>query len=291
MQIFGGSDADFGLGIAISGTTLYVTGDFYSKGAGIGGKGRASSSGGDDAFVLALNATTGSAVGWFGINGVQTFGGTGYDWATGIAVFGPTLYAAGTFQSTNAGIGSVGDFDSTGFGGFLLPLDISTGAAAFGTSGSPADLPTVPTIKGSVASTGVADTLTVSGTLPIPSAFPVDGAIVTINVANGITGTWTLNEKGKATASNGFATSLGIGFKFAKNAQKVNVVQADPQAKFTAVLSKGSFNPYLINAGVVFTPDRTSTCTLVIDVNFNGTIYESTLLKEFTTKKGKLTFK
>src|SRR5262249_18519550 len=78
-QTFGGTYDDYAIGIAISDASIYVTGGFNSTDAGVGGTGSITSSGSFDAFVLALDATTGAAQSGFGSRGVQKFGGTGYD--------------------------------------------------------------------------------------------------------------------------------------------------------------------------------------------------------------------
>jgi hypothetical protein len=63
----------------------------------------------------------------------QTFGGTGTDQVTGIAVSNGAVYVCGTFESNDAGFGAVGTvsahYDGANFGaGFVLALDPATGA-------------------------------------------------------------------------------------------------------------------------------------------------------------------
>src|SRR5262249_9769740 len=100
VQTFGGSNSDRlnGTGcLAVSGSAVYVTGEFYSTDAGIGGMGKIHPVEGPytfygDTFVLALDATTGAGVQQFGSSGVQTFGGWYYDYGSGIAVHDTTVY-------------------------------------------------------------------------------------------------------------------------------------------------------------------------------------------------------
>ncbi len=94
-------------------------------------------SGANDAFVLALNATNGQAVGGFGNGGVQIFGGTNNDQGNAIADFGTKIYVAGTTNSPDAGVGGAGRIDGSVFGGFLLGLDETTAGAAFPVITSP----------------------------------------------------------------------------------------------------------------------------------------------------------
>ena len=56
LQSFGGTSSDIGYAIALSGSNLFVAGDFTSSNAGIGGVGGVASIGGSDAFVLELSA-------------------------------------------------------------------------------------------------------------------------------------------------------------------------------------------------------------------------------------------
>jgi hypothetical protein len=133
VQKFGGTSYAHGQGIAVLGTNVYLTGDFAGASAGVGGTGSIASSGSQNAFVLALNATTGAAVSSFGVGGVQKFGGTGGDGGNGIAASGNTLYVTGGFASTNAGVGGTGSIASLGSGdAFVLALNATTGAAVSG---------------------------------------------------------------------------------------------------------------------------------------------------------------
>ena len=120
--------------LAANSTTLFAAGFFNGNDNKIGGAGAAAPSGGGlDAYVIALDPNTGNGIAGFGAtnSGIQTFGGSGDESASGLAVLGSTLFVSGPFTSasTNAGIGGTGSFNSTGFGGFLLPLDTVSGQA------------------------------------------------------------------------------------------------------------------------------------------------------------------
>ena len=121
--------------LTVANGTLYVTGTFKAdstKGFGIGGSGIAYGIGGADVFVAALDANTGAAMQGFGKGGVQIFGGTNDENASGIAVAGGVVYVVGTSGSTDAGIGGAGTENISG--GFIIALNGSTGSAQSGFS-------------------------------------------------------------------------------------------------------------------------------------------------------------
>jgi hypothetical protein len=109
---------------------VYLAGTFESSDAGIGVTGDAQSVGAFDAFVAALNPVTGAAHPFFGIGGIQTFGGSEDDGAAAIALAGERLFVSGGFKSNNAGIGRSGTIGSGGDSdAFVLQLDAFTGGA------------------------------------------------------------------------------------------------------------------------------------------------------------------
>jgi hypothetical protein len=130
LQLVGGTGNDLGFAIAASPGAVHLAGTFESADAGIGAAGEALSAGGFDAFVAALNVTTGAAHPFFGIGGIQTFGGSDDDVAGAMATSGNRLHVAGAFKSNNAGIGRFGTMASGGGSdAFLLQLDAFTGGA------------------------------------------------------------------------------------------------------------------------------------------------------------------
>ncbi|HEY3324961.1 MAG TPA: PKD domain-containing protein [Planctomycetota bacterium] len=133
IQTFGGTSFDYGYGVATDGTDVFATG-YFNGSAQLGAAGTSIESvgGSQDAFVLALNASDGAAKSGWGRSGsgIQAFGGTNSDSGYGVVADATNVYVRGTFASTDAGIGGIGPFDSTNFGGFLLALDKSTGQSA-----------------------------------------------------------------------------------------------------------------------------------------------------------------
>ncbi len=245
---FGGSANDVGLSMATDGTTLYVAGSFLSTDAKVAGAGPTlATAGGQDAFVWAMDAGTGAAQTNFGISssGVQTFGGTGDEFAYGIAISGSTLYVAGSCASTNAGLGGTGPYNATGFGGFLLPLDSATGKFAAqvtltnlnqtydGTSKSvafttlPAGLVCSVTYNGNATSPTNAGTYTVTATVTSngfvgssTQTLTIGKAIGTVNLGNLVQ---TYDGNSKAATATTTPSNLSVNFTYnGSSAQPVN---------------------------------------------------------------------
>src|SRR5262249_55069475 len=107
VQTFGGPGDDRGYALALSGSSLFVTGKFS-------GRNGIPTGGGPDAFVLALNASTGAVLTGFGTNGAQTFGGAEDDAGNAIVTAGSAVYIAGTFTSVSAGVGGPGNLAARG---------------------------------------------------------------------------------------------------------------------------------------------------------------------------------
>jgi hypothetical protein len=130
IQLVGGTGNDLAFGAAAANGHVHVCGTFGSSDAGVGGLGQALSVGGFDAFVATLNSITGAAHPFFGISGLQTFGGSQDDSATAITAVGERLDVVGAFASNNAGIGGYGATASAGGSdAFALQLDAFTGGA------------------------------------------------------------------------------------------------------------------------------------------------------------------
>ena len=99
-QRAGGVDNEIAYALAVSGTSLFVTGDFESSTAGFG-PAILTNAGINDVFVTKLvdSGSTSSFV-W-----AQRAGGTGEDYAYALCVSGTSVYIAGGFISPTAGFG------------------------------------------------------------------------------------------------------------------------------------------------------------------------------------------
>ena len=124
-QQAGGTDYDTAAALAVSGTSVYVAGNFNSSTIGFG-PATLTNAGGNDAFVAKLTdaGSTGSFV-W-----AQRAGGTGSDAANKLAVSGTSVYVVGDFNSS-AGFGpitltSVGSAD-----GFVAKLTDAGSTGSF----------------------------------------------------------------------------------------------------------------------------------------------------------------
>src|SRR5262245_452818 len=117
-RTFGGSGTDEAAAVAVTAKAVFIAGTFTSLDADV------ANAGGRDAIVLAFDTVSGAPIAGFGQAGAQTFGGAGEDGATAIVCAGKTLYVAGGFTSTNAGIGGPGNFASAGDeDAFVIALD------------------------------------------------------------------------------------------------------------------------------------------------------------------------
>ena len=104
-QRAGGTGADYATSLAVSGTSVYVAGEFGSSTARFGSitlTNAGANSGRGDVFVAKLTDTgsTGS-VGW-----AQRAGGTGSDYATALVVSGTSLYVVGDFYGSTTRFGT-----------------------------------------------------------------------------------------------------------------------------------------------------------------------------------------
>ncbi|HLX62274.1 MAG TPA: MBG domain-containing protein [Planctomycetota bacterium] len=131
VQTFGGTGADRGSGVLVANNAVYVTGNFASTDAKIGGAGTAiGTNGSNDSFIICLDPTTGAAKATFGLNGtgIQKFGGSGIDLGFGLMQFSKTVYVAGFCSSaSDVGLGALGTISTANFNSFLLPLNMNTG--------------------------------------------------------------------------------------------------------------------------------------------------------------------
>ena len=134
IKLIGGSNDDLGTSVAVTADALYVGGTLSSTDAGIGALGSVSTAGDADGFVAALNPFTGAALPAFGNAGIAVFGGSARDGIAGVAVTSDRVFAAGSFESSNAGFGSLGVLKSSGNGdAMILALDRFSGTPTSGT--------------------------------------------------------------------------------------------------------------------------------------------------------------
>ncbi|HEY3322789.1 MAG TPA: PQQ-binding-like beta-propeller repeat protein, partial [Planctomycetota bacterium] len=217
-QKFGGSGGwDKGFGICAAGSSVFVMGDLESSNAGVGALGSLGTSGGIDAFILALNAGDGSEI-W-----KQKFGGTGSDNCSRITTYGSTVWVSGYFDSAAAGVGGTGQASATGFNGFLLPLDASSGRGLQ-----------------SIAFTPLADKLpndppftlncTVSSGLPVSFSIVSGPATISGNTVT-ITGGGTVTVRASQAGNANYNAALDVD-------QSFNVLQGTQTITFSPLSSK-----------------------------------------------------
>jgi hypothetical protein len=139
VQTFGGNGNENARGLAAANGVLYVGGDTSSTNFGIGGTGSVSTGAAFDvdAFVAALNETSGAKVPAFGGDGIVTFGATGStEDGWGVATAGGVVYLVGTANGTGAKIDGAGPSFPTYASRdvFVLAVDAADGTpkTAFG---------------------------------------------------------------------------------------------------------------------------------------------------------------
>ncbi|MET4107575.1 FG-GAP-like repeat-containing protein [Hymenobacter sp. UYP22] len=96
----GGTGADFGYGLAVSGSSVYVSGAFTSdRNVRISGQ-DLPGAGGTDAYVAKFTDNGSSVTNGWAVSG----GGTGFDYSYGVAVSGPSVYVTGSFVSNTGAV-------------------------------------------------------------------------------------------------------------------------------------------------------------------------------------------
>jgi len=125
----GGSGFDAGYGIAVSGRSVYVTGDFLCRGDVRIARKTLRGAGGYDLFVAKFTDTSTERQGSFTSDWATSGGGSKNDSGTAIAVLGQQVYVTGTFCS---GTGArIAGRQLPGIGGYDIfvakYLDTSTG--------------------------------------------------------------------------------------------------------------------------------------------------------------------
>ena len=129
-QQAGGNRHDYASSLAVVGSDVYVAGDFTSGTASFGpftvtNADPAPTFPNPDVFVAKLtDAGASSSFAW-----VRRAGGAGYDYTTGLAAAGTTLYVAGTFNSNTAAFGNQTLTTAGGHDAFVAKL-VDTGTNA-----------------------------------------------------------------------------------------------------------------------------------------------------------------
>jgi hypothetical protein len=116
-QVAGGTSTDVGTGVAVSGSTVYVTGYFYNNTANINGvllggsgitagtarqNGASATASNDLVLAAYTDAGTSATFGWS-----QVAGGTSDDRGLGVAVSGSTVYVTGYLYNNTANANAV----------------------------------------------------------------------------------------------------------------------------------------------------------------------------------------
>lgn len=188
-----------------------------------------------------------------------------------------------TLVLTIADPASGGDSDGDGFPD---QLEIATGSSSLDAASTPLGIPAGATgselsiskigIKLNFLKTGV-DTISVSGTLPIPNGFAEPQSIIVD--FGGVIDTFALNARG--SAKNGNNT-----FKLMVKTKKGTVAAQD--ARFMAKFSKGDFSSNLANEELDGEADvRGAQKDIVVIILFNNTRFQTTRALSYTARKGK----
>jgi hypothetical protein len=141
-------------------------------------------------------------------------------------------------------------------------------------------LPPLPLTKAAIklnfAKTG-ADSISFSGTLPIPAGFKALGQVISLNVG-GVPVAVMLNSKGSAPKGN---DAFKLVFKSKKG------VVAKQTGKFSATFKNGTFATTLASSGLTDATAKKVPVTVVFTLTFNGTIYQTSKAMTYTATKGK----
>lgn len=99
----GGAGSDGARALAVSGTSVYVAGDFISARATFGNTPLTNTSAAGTADIFTAKLTDAGSTGAFAW--AQRAGGTGNDFAWGLAAVGPAVYVGGSFTAATASFG------------------------------------------------------------------------------------------------------------------------------------------------------------------------------------------
>lgn len=123
VQVFGGSKDELGYSMLLTSAALFITGEMSSSNAGVGGTDNISTTGGRDAFVLALDSLSGESINTFHGDGVLTYGGLSSEIGRALALRGSRLLLAGEQASGQAGFEGPGTIGIAPYKSFLADLD------------------------------------------------------------------------------------------------------------------------------------------------------------------------
>lgn len=179
-------------------------------------------------------------------------------------------------------VGTGNDSDGDGFSdAFETATGSSPSNAADSPTGGPATAPAALVIaKLSIKlnfSKPAADSITFSGTLPIPAGLKVDGQKVAVDIG-GVAKSFTLSSKG---VGGDKTNSFKIGVKAKKG------VVAAQTAKYSVSLKNGSFAAALADEGLLNKTDPGSSHPVLITVIFNKTIDQLTKTVTYKAKQDK----
>ncbi|RYU78493.1 T9SS type A sorting domain-containing protein [Hymenobacter persicinus] len=131
-QQAGGLDYDYGQGVVADGSSVYVTGYFYSSAADFGTttltNANTASNNTTDAYVAKLtDAGSTASFQW-----AQRAGGLQNEYANAIGLKGPNVYVTGTFESSTASFGSyvLANAAGTGTSDIFVAKVVDTGTTA-----------------------------------------------------------------------------------------------------------------------------------------------------------------
>jgi hypothetical protein len=122
------------------------------------------------------------------------------------------------------------------------------------------------------------DTLTMTGTLPVPAGFQPNGVPLIVDVG-GVVKVFTLDAKCKGQTNPPAKTSA---FAITFNAKKPAAA-----SKFTLKLSKASLQTPLLDEGLISKDVKNESDTVLVTIIFNGKVYQKTQPQSYTAKTGK----
>ncbi|SHI79785.1 Por secretion system C-terminal sorting domain-containing protein, partial [Hymenobacter daecheongensis DSM 21074] len=258
----GGTSTDYGFGLAVSGTSVYVTGSFTSAtSASFAGQALAGA-GSDDVFVAKYTDTsTGStpATSSFANGWATSGGGTSADQGNGIAVSGTSVYAGGqvtppaTFGSSTFGNSVSGQIN---FLGELRDVPPAPVISSFSPTSGPAGQ--VVTILGTnfTGATAVAFNSTAAASFVVNSSTQLTATVA----AGSTTGTISVTTPGGTATSASVFTVCAAPVATAQNVSVTLDASGQATVTATAVNNGSTADCGLAAAGTLSVSPSTFTC-------------------------------